>query len=241
MGSWLISLFCAVIGGLLIAISSPVHIESAKDEALFIRPIKALQHFTLGYSEFLADSYWIRVIQSFGTCDKPRGKAEVPAAKNLDQIVSNPKSISSCPDSWVYAMIDYITDLAPQFEFAYFAGAIDLLVGTDDVFGGGQILEKGIKQFPKNWKLAYTAAYFNLFDLKDIPRAADLLLLAHQNGGPDWLPVLASRLYSRTDRSVLAQSVLEEYIRTSPGGEGEQRARARLKELTGSDRLRSEK
>ncbi len=128
-------------------------------------------------------------------------------------------------------MLSTITDLAPRFKVPYKAGAIGLSVGVDDREGARIIFEKAIKQFPEDWTISYAASYHYLFEIQDPVRAADLLMQASRYGGPPWLPALASKLYSASGRQELGRSVIEEYLKTNPEGEGATRARKRLHEL----------
>jgi hypothetical protein len=225
-----------ILFGLALIVVSGTGDQKNQDTTRFLRPTKSILNFTLGYNEIIADSFWIRLVQDFGSCDKQRLESRDSYQENTLGGILNAKSrVSSCPNSWVFHMSDLIMDLSPGFEFAYIAAATNLIVSVDDLEGGQKIIERGIKSHPRNWKLAYIGAYFYIYELKDIQRAADLLLHAHQNGGPAWLPVLASRLYYATDRKKLAQSVLEEYIHTAPGGEAEERARKKLQEIKDAD------
>jgi hypothetical protein len=108
-------------------------------------------------------------------------------------------------------MLDAVTKLAPKFKMPYDAGAISLSVLTEDYVGAGVIFDRALKEYPNDWIVAYRAAYHQLFDLQNHARAAELLLHAHKNGGPAWLPLLAARLVSEKGQVEMGISILENY------------------------------
>lgn len=232
----LITFFWLVLGIFLIFITiMPKNLSEAPLSKIFISPPKDVEKFTGGYSEIIADSYWIRLIQDIHTCDKERLIYERPSDSSFEQIVKNRSSTSTCPNSWVYRMSEAVVSLAPKFRYAYWATLTSLMITVEDYEGAERVLEKGLANIPKYWQLAYSGSYLYIFELKNMDRAADLLLYAHQNGGPAWFPVLASRLYLSSNRKSLAESVLKEYILTEPGGEAEARAREKLKQISESE------
>lgn len=166
--------------------------SSLKKERALIAPPPNLQHFTFGYSESMADLFWIRAVQDFDYCDQ--------------QIAQN-----VCRNnSWLYSMLDTITNLAPKFRIPYAAGALALTVIITDVDGATKIFEKGVKEFPNDWRISYRAAYHYLYEVKDNKRAAELLIQAGKNGAPSWVFTLAGRLYSDSGNMELAEALLQE-------------------------------
>nr|WP_295906212.1 hypothetical protein [uncultured Bdellovibrio sp.] len=160
-----------------------------------ISPPAFLNHFSFGYQEVIADSIWIRAIQDFDYCEQQ-------------------KSENICVDnSWLYKMIDTITELSPKFRVPYAAGALALTVIISDIEGATKIFDKGVQRFPNDWEIQYRAAYHYLYEVKDRKRAAELLIQAGQHGAPPWVFTLAGRLYSDSGHMELAESLLQEMIR----------------------------
>jgi hypothetical protein len=62
-------------------------------------------------------------------------------------------------------------------------------------------------------------------------RAADLLLAAYKNGGPDFIPTLVTRLYSKVGRAMLGYTTLKEFIENNPDSPVIERAKKRLEEI----------
>ncbi len=162
----------------------------------FVPPPKEIKHFHFGYAETMADVFWIRVLQDFFICDR--------AIENLNHTAS-----TACKKSWVFQMLDLVTDLAPKFGMPYYYGATVLSVIINDPIGAKLIFDKGVRELPDEWDIAYRAAYHYLIELKDSDGAAKLLVQAGENGAPAWVFSLAGRLYSEEGKAFLAKSVLQ--------------------------------
>jgi hypothetical protein len=161
-----------------------------------LSPPTGIEHFTFGHKDVLADFLWIRAIQDFDYCDQQ-------VTKNL-----------CVGKSWLYRMLNSITDLSPKFRMPYATGAVALSVLVSDVEGAAKIFDKGVEQYPNDWPILYRAAYHYLYEVKDKRRAADLFIRAGRNGAPPWVFSLAGGLYSETNHKVAADAVLQEMIKT---------------------------
>lgn len=201
----LVITFCVIeVTGNLASVLQP-------DKYLYPPP-NYLEYFSFGFSESVADSFWLRWIQDSDTCQTYLKPVEYfhPAPVSPGNSTYNPR-YKNCDNSWAFKMLDTVTKLAPRFKMPYLAGGISLSVLTEDYVGATQIFERGLAAYPNDWDLAYRAAYHFLFDLHDKKRAAELLLQAKANGAPDWVQLLASRLYSETGQIELGISILENY------------------------------
>lgn len=210
--------------------TSNIGTEIKHPERRLIPPL-AFKSFNLGYSELIADALWIRVIQDIDYCENESMEKSYNPGVSPEEALAAKVGPSRCNRGWVFQYLNLITDLAPRFSTVYYVGASSLAVAVDDKEGARTLTEKALKNFPKEWRFAYLGSYIYLFEFQQPERAADLLMQASQYGGPNWLPILASRLYSNTGRKALGRSVLIEYLKTNPGGKAEERARQRLKEL----------
>ncbi len=162
-----------------------------------IAPPPYIERMSFGFQEVTADVLWIRTIQDFDYCDQ----------RIAAKICAN--------NSWLYKMLDAVTNLSPHFRTPYAAGALALTVLISDIEGATKIFDKGVKEFPQDWPILYRAAYHYLYEVKDKKRAAELLIQAGQNGAPPWVFSLAGRLYSDSGHLDLAQSLLAEMKRTN--------------------------
>jgi len=160
-------------------------------------PPPSLKYYSFGFDESLADGLWLRYIQDMDKC-------------NVYGRVNQAKAV--CAKGWSYQMLDQITDLAPKFRMPYAIGPLSLSVIVDDYDGAGLLFEKAIKAFPNDWTILYKAAYFYLFDKNDPLKAARLLIQAQKNGGPEWLALLASKLYDRSGQLTVGIMTLKNYV-----------------------------
>lgn len=173
-------------------------------------PPEHIEHFSLGFNEAMADSFWLRWIQDSDSCQTYFKAVEHYNPEVKEETYYSPR-YKNCDNSWAFMMLDVVTKLAPKFKMPYLAGGISLSVLTEDFVGATELFERGLKAYPDDWSIAYRAAYHYLFDLKDKKRAAELLLQAQKNGAPDWVQSLAARIYSEEGEIELGISILENY------------------------------
>lgn len=186
--SFLLGLFALM----LLVSSSFIRMPEGSTKRQLIAPPSGIQRFSFGYRESAADLIWIRAIQDFDYCD--------------NQIKKN-----VCRNnSWLFQMLDAVTDLSPHFRIPYAVGGLALTVIISDIDGATKFFEKGVKAFPHDWPIIYRAAYHYLYEVQDKKRAAELLVQAGQNGAPPWVFTLAGRLYSDSGELDLAQNLLQE-------------------------------
>jgi hypothetical protein len=105
-------------------------------------------------------------------------------------------------------MLSSIISLAPDFRSAYLHGATVLSVLVNDHEGAKLIFDEGVKHFPKDGTLAYRAAYHYMHELKDAKRASELLVIAGNNGAPNWVFALSARLAQQAGQLEFAREVL---------------------------------
>jgi tetratricopeptide (TPR) repeat protein len=210
-----------IAGILLIVFCKP---DQRSTKVLMFTPVKHMEHFALGYNDTLADSLWLRLIQNMDSC------SSVTTSQPGDPLLI-PGAAATCSRGWNYQMLDAITDLAPRFQIVYRIGATILSVISSDVEGAKLIFDKGLKVFPNDWGLAYRAAYHYLYDIKDNSKAAELLMQAHRNGGPPWLPLLAGRLYSQQGSTEVAIEILSKLLAETPEGPYAERMRERIEKI----------
>jgi len=146
-----------------------------------------LEHSVLGYKNLAADMLWIRVIQ------------EIDYAEH--------KFINR---GWVFRFLDAVTTLDPRYQMVYREGVVVLSIIIRDAEGAAYLYERGIKNFPNDWILAYKAGYHYLHEVKNCKRAAELLNKAADNGAPWWVHALAGRLFAKSGQYELAKSVLQD-------------------------------
>jgi hypothetical protein len=189
--SWWVLLFC--MGAVVISKSYLKPFKSPSAHTYFVNPSPYLEHMTFGYRELVADLLWLRTIQDVDHCERPLKDKEL------------------CTHSWVFKMVDKVTDLSPQFRIIYATVPLLLAITVNDIQGAIELLDKGVRYFPNDWPILYRGGYLYLYERGDKTKAAEYFLRAQKSGGPDWLATLATRLYSESGRLEMVQQLVKEY------------------------------
>ncbi|HEX6466352.1 MAG TPA: hypothetical protein VFZ99_03540 [Terriglobales bacterium] len=149
--------------------------DNAFDDALYVSSPQVLQKLSLGYSGLLADIYWTRVVQYFGT-----------------KHAANSREYKS-----LAPLLDIATTLDPSLTGAYEFGSIFLAQrppeGAGDPDAAIALVERGIRNNPDNWRLYYTLGYFEYLEKKDYAAAAKAFEEGSQKPGAQiWMKVMAA-------------------------------------------------
>jgi hypothetical protein len=198
---------------------------------LFIPPpIPVMKYFTFGYNDVLADLYWLRLIQNMEHCGQPKhNKYLAPDGRRMGR-----NRTPECNMGWSYQMLDYITDIAPENYTPHLYGPMNLSVIVDDIAGATALFDKSLKNFPKDWMIAFNTGYHYMVELEDLATAADYFHRAGQLGAPEWVLVLAARLNNKVGRDQIAKSILQSYLKNENLNETvRERAEKKLAEIEG--------
>ena len=146
-------------------------------EVLYIPSPKVVKRMSLGYSGLLADIYWTRVVQYFGTKHKAKAK---------QYLILEP-------------LLEMTTTLDPKLLPAYQFGSVFLAQkppeGAGDPQAAARLVEKGIRENPQAWRLYYDLGYIYWLELKDPAKAADAFERGSQvPGAHPWMRVMAAAL-----------------------------------------------
>jgi tetratricopeptide (TPR) repeat protein len=173
-----IVLVAAMAGGAatLHAIAA-VRMRSEPQEALYIRSTKVLRRLCLGYTGLLADIYWTRAVQYFGSQHYQRSR---------DFRLLSP-------------LLEVTTELDPHMLQAYQFGANFLAQQPPN--GAGRpgealaLVKYGIEHNPDQWRLYYNLGFLYFTEFKDYAKAANAFALGAQlpNTNP-FMPLLAARM-----------------------------------------------
>ena len=161
--------------------------DEVLQEVLYIPSPKVVKRLSLGYSGLLADVYWTRVVQYFGTKHK---------AKSKQYLILEP-------------LLEMTTELDPQLLPAYHFGSVFLAQkppeGAGDPQAAARLVEKGVRENPQSWRLYYDLGYIYWLELKDPARAADAFDRgAQQPGALSWMQVMAAALKARAGETETA-------------------------------------
>jgi hypothetical protein len=125
----------------------------------------------------MGDFYWTRVVQFYGN-KHMRGNA------NLELL---------------WPLLDITTTLDPNLVPAYRFGAVFLSqrapagAGRPDL--AVQLIQRGIKANPDQWRLYEDLGFVYYFDLKDYPKASEAFLEGSKNPNAlVWMKVMAARI-----------------------------------------------
>lgn len=133
-------------------------------EATLYLSSSTLRKLSLGYKEIVADIYWLRAIQYFGS-----------------------KETSEQNPDLLYKYFDILTDLDPQFFNAYRFGGTFLAepppYGLGDLDKGIRLFDKGRQNNPNNFRLPVEEAFIYYLYVKDYERAAELFNEASEKPG----------------------------------------------------------
>lgn len=220
-GVALAALLSAVVG-LQIVRERSAPLQSGEDELLYVRSPEAMKRMALSYDSLLADVYWIRAIQHYGGT-----KRSTAPVKNYGLL---------------YPLLDLTTSLDPLFNVAYTFGAIFLAEPAPGGPGRAdqaiQLLQKGLKAQPDNWRLLQSLGFVYYWWHEDYRSAAYWFdQAAKRPGAPIWMAPLAAvtlaqggnRAASRQMWRHVAESESDEWFRNE--------AARRLQQLDALDQL----
>src|SRR5450755_3162134 len=151
--------------------------RGAAQETLYVTSPKALRRMSLGYTGLLADIYWTRAVQYFGT-QHHNGSGDFRLLAPL---------------------LEVTTELDPKLLPAYQFGANFLAPKPPS--GAGlpgaalALMKFGIEHNPDQWRLYYNFGFLYYTELKDYAKAAD----AFAQGAKlpvtnEYMPILAARM-----------------------------------------------
>ncbi|MBI5526677.1 MAG: hypothetical protein HY897_10125 [Deltaproteobacteria bacterium] len=170
------------------------------DEVSFLPDKAIVKTFSLGQDELIADYYWLKAIQYFG-----------------DQENATPERLK-----YLHPLIDLVTDLAPEFEYAYRFGATTLVLRDTNGDLASAILKKGIVNFPDNCRMPYLLGFVEYY-VNKAPAAAAVWYdhtgqTAARVGVKDmvWTSELARKLRLDAKDADLMIPVLEHMARNEP-------------------------
>jgi tetratricopeptide (TPR) repeat protein len=171
-------LLISLVGGVttLYAIDH-VEVRAFPQEALYIRSSLVLRRMCLGYTGLLADIYWTRAVQYFGS-QHHRGSGDFRLLAPLLQVT---------------------TELDPHIIPPYEFGANFL--AQKQPYGAGlpgealALLKYGVANNPDKWRLYYNLGFLYFTEFKDYANAANAFTRGAQLPVTNnFMPILAARM-----------------------------------------------
>jgi tetratricopeptide (TPR) repeat protein len=159
------------------------HIDSQRaalyqeSDELLLRSGKLVKAMSLEYTPLMADIYWTRAVQYYGA----KHAQHDPNLKLL------------------WPLLDVATTLDPNLLVAYRFGSTFLSEpfprGAGEPEHGIELLERGIKANPDEWRLYEDLGFVYYFDVKDYAKASAAFLEGSKNPKSlIWMKVMAARI-----------------------------------------------
>lgn len=178
--TWIFAVAAPVIFLALALLQSRIDALTASQDRraeLFLRSGSLIKKASLGYDALMADIYWTRAVQYYGS----RTSKEGDHLELLDPL------------------LNITTTLDPRLLIAYDFGAIFL--SEEQPVGAGRpdlavnLIRKGISANPNVWQLPVDLAFIYYWHLNDYPSASAAYLQGSKvPNAPAWLPVMAAKV-----------------------------------------------
>jgi hypothetical protein len=192
-----------------------------QQEVLYLWSAEHVRSLAPGFEGLMADIYWLRTVQYYG------GQRRFSKEKRLDLL---------------RPLVEITVSLDPRLEIAYHYGAVFLAepwpVGAGQPQAAVELLERGVKAMPANWRLAQELGFFKFFFLHDAQGASQVLTEAARiPGAPFWLETLAADLLARGGERELSRRMWLAMYQQAEEGPMRQNALANLQRLDALDRV----
>jgi hypothetical protein len=160
--------------------------EKKMEHLMHLPDAEYLQLASMGYQQLVADALWLQAIQVMG-----ERKVSDPAGR------------------WLYTAFDAITTLDPNFVRVYEAGSLALTTLVVLPEESNQLLIKGFKHNPTEWKLPFYLGINHYFEFSDDTKAAEYMAQASRvPGAPPGLAPIAANLFASAKSPQQAVDIL---------------------------------
>jgi tetratricopeptide (TPR) repeat protein len=155
---------------------------AAEDDQVMLRSSKLVKGLSLEYAPLMADIYWTRAVQYFGN-----------------------KHAGQQPDlRLLWPLLDVTSVLDPQLMPVYHFGSTFLSdapprgAGRPDL--AVELLERGLRANPDEWRLYYDLGFVYYFEVKDYAKASAAFYEGSKNPNAYfWMKVMAARIATEGD------------------------------------------
>jgi hypothetical protein len=192
------------------------------ENLLYVRSPETMKRLALSYDSLLADIYWIRAVQHYGST-----------------------RLSTDPDKrydLLFPLLDLTTSLDDRFNIAYYYGSTFLAETPPG--GPGRpdlaiaLLEKGLQAQPEKWEFAQWIGFVHYWWRQDYQQAAAWFSRAAEfPGAPIWMAPLAASTLTEGGSRQASRFIWEEIARTAEDEWFRNEARRRLQQLDAMDHL----
>lgn len=188
--AWVLLAVCFAGSVVVLQRLDRVRERATLQDVLFISSPKALKRLSLGYEGLLADIYWTRAVQYFGS--------------HLDRRTTD--------FSLLAPLLKIATALDPHLIVAYQFGGNFLSpappMGAGMPQAAVDLIDYGITNNPDNWKLYYELGFVYYMDMKDYQKAAEAFLRGTRvpNAHP-FLKIMAANMAQHAGDTQMARAL----------------------------------
>ena len=162
-------------------------------EVLYLPSGRFVAQASLQYRNLAADALWFRMVQYYG--GYRMGDHDLAYFSHL---------------------VDVITDLDPQFTFAYILGALIIAEDLGRFAEGIRFLEKGIAENPSDWRLPFELGFLHYVYARDFAKATDCFRIAAARPSADPIAArFAAFVAGRAGHAETSIAMWQELARTS--------------------------
>jgi hypothetical protein len=168
---------CAGVWRLQERIDAQQSAVASEDDQVMLRSSKLVKSLSLEYAPLVADIYWTRVVQYFG----------------------NKRAENQVDLRLLWPLLDVTSVLDPQLMPVYHFGSTFLSdapprgAGRPDL--AVELLERGLKANPDEWRLYYDLGFVYYFDMKDYAKASAALYEGSKNPKTFiWMKAMAAKI-----------------------------------------------
>lgn len=204
------------------AISRTLGAMESREPHLIVSSGPLLQKLSMGYAPLMADIYWTRAIQNFGT-----------HLANQDTNVS-----------LLAPLLNITVTLDPQLKVAYQFGAIFLAeaqpVGAGRPDQAIALVKRGIAANPEDWQLEYQLGCIYYWNAQDYRAAADAFWkTSSMPGAPEWMKAFAAAVEQKGNSPEASRVMWQEAFRESKDPRLKENAQFQLERLQLEQDLRN--
>lgn len=188
-------LFLAVSGlmtGRVVTLRPPGMVEHDPGTSMGVLAVVARRPaFSFGFRNVLSDVAWLEAVQ----------------------VVGNTK-MSPAEFDRLFELLNVASDFDPKFEYPYLLGGLILGESLPHARKALQVLERGKRQYPADWRFPFYMGFTHYFSLGDAVAGGEAMAeAARLPGSPAYVPGLASRMLSEAREPEAAMALLEPIVR----------------------------